>query len=380
MNQDLQNGGIYSFNALTFQEVVLQTSGISSESVTGGVQVNIVPKDGGNILSGSFSAAYSGPKLQNDNLTDELRARGLLTSASLKKAYDVGGGLGGPIKKDKLWFFAAVRTWGAQQYAQGTYYNKLAGTPVGTDKDWRVTLYAPDLRRPAYVNTYFNDSSVRLTWQAAKKHKIVGSYSVQPSCSCIFGLIGVGSPAPTAAQPAPEGLGDHFYDPNYLPLVGWSYPATNKLLFEAGASANIMNVSTKRILETGPTDIAITDLAINRVWGSNALNLGNAGSYTTTFFKQYHQRFAGSYITGSHAFKLGLDLEISHSGGANRWTDPTRSSAPGLHVPESGTGLGQDLVGAIWSCGQHGDNRSLRAGSVDDQEADAEPGPAIQLV
>jgi hypothetical protein len=323
MNQDLQNGGIYSFNAQTFQEVVLETSGISSQSVTGGVQVNIVPKDGGNILSGSFSSSYSGPKLQHDNLTDELRARGLLSSDSLKKAYDVGAGLGGPIKKDKLWFFTAIRTWGAQQYAQGVYYNKLQGTPVGTDKDWRVVFYEPDLSRPAYVNTYFRDASVRLTWQPATKHKIVGSYSVQPNCSCTFGLIGVG--AVTASTPAPEALDDHVYDPNYLPLVGWSYPATNRFLLEAGASANIMNVWDRWLPETGPNTIAITDLATNRVYGSIARNLGVAGSHSIAFYKQYHQRFAVSYVTGSHAFKTGLDLEeIDHTGGANRWADPNQ--------------------------------------------------------
>ncbi len=319
MNQDLQAGGIYSFNAHTFQEVVLETSGISSESVTGGVQVNVVPKDGGNTVSGSFSASWSGPRLQSDNLTDALRARGLLASPALKKAYDVGGGLGGPIHTDKLWFFTALRSWGAQQYAAGVYYNKLQGSPVGADKDWRVLFYAPDVSRPAYVNTYFKDASVRVTWQPAKKHKIVGSYSVQPNCSCYFGLIGVGA---AAAKPAPEALGDHLYDPNYLPLVSWSYPATNRLLVEAGASANIMNINTKREPETGPNDIAITELSSNTVYGSSALNLGNSGSYTTQFFKQYHQRFAVSYITGSHAFKTGLDLEeIDHSGGANRWAD-----------------------------------------------------------
>ena len=204
INQNLLALGVYSFNAYTVQEVVLQTSGGSAESVTGGVQVNIVPKDGGNTFAGNFSTAYSGPKLQSDNLTSELRARGLLAAPGLKKTYDNGGALGGPIKRDKLWFFTAIRGWGAQQYAPGTYYNKIRDIKIDTDPVWRVVAYEPDLIRPAYANTYHRDLSLRMTWQAATKHKIVVSYSIQPNCSCTYGLIGVGSPAPTAPRPTPE--------------------------------------------------------------------------------------------------------------------------------------------------------------------------------
>src|SRR3989442_4395329 len=51
MNQNQQAGGVLSFNSQTFQEVVVETSGASAEAGSGGVQVNIIPKDGGNALS-----------------------------------------------------------------------------------------------------------------------------------------------------------------------------------------------------------------------------------------------------------------------------------------------------------------------------------------
>src|SRR6185436_5794323 len=256
-----------------------------------------------NIFSGNMNASYSGPKLQSDNLTPELLSRGLLSTPVLKKTYDTGGALGGPIKRDKVWFFLGLRAWGAQQYAPGAYYNSTQNTKLGTDPVWRVIPYTADVNRTAFANTYHRDTSLRLTWQAAAKHKIVGSYSIQPNCSCTYGLIGVGSPAPSAPKPAPEALDDHHYNPNYLPLVSWNFPATNRLLLEAGASANIMTINSKHLPETGPTDLPITDLATNLQWGSRA------APYVLSFNKQYHQRFAASYITGSHAFKTGVDLQ-----------------------------------------------------------------------
>ena len=313
MNQSLMGLGVYSFNSQTFSEVVLETSGISAEASSGGVQVNIVPKDGGNQLSGSFATAWSGPSLQSSNLTDALRARGLNTDVSIKKNYDVGGALGGPIKKDKLWFFTAVRGWGAQQYAQGSNYNLTQGT----------LFYTPDPNRIAHTDEYFRDASLRLTWQAAAKHKIVFSDSIQRNCSCPFGLLGVGG-TQQAPKPAPEALAEHVYDPNYLPVVTWSYPATNRLLLEAGASANILQVNSKLLPPAGPNDIQVTDTLRNIVYGSNAVNNGYSGSYGILFQNQFHQRFAASYITGSHAFKAGLDLNQNMRGQPGRFTDPNQ--------------------------------------------------------
>ena len=127
MNVNLTAVAIYSFNSATFQEVGLQTSGGPGESTSGGVQVNIVPKDGGNIFSGNLSGAYSGPSLQSDNLTPELQSRGLTATGGLKKSYDTAGALGGPIKRDRLWFFLGLRDWGAQSVCLGHVLQHGAG-------------------------------------------------------------------------------------------------------------------------------------------------------------------------------------------------------------------------------------------------------------
>jgi len=76
MNQNQQALGVFSFNSQSFQEVVVETGGMSAEAMSGGIQVNIIQKDGGNQFSGSLNMAYAGPKFQTGNLNDDLRARG----------------------------------------------------------------------------------------------------------------------------------------------------------------------------------------------------------------------------------------------------------------------------------------------------------------
>lgn len=309
LNQNQQALGVFSFNSQALQEVVIETGGMSAEAMTGGVQVNIVSKDGGNRFSGTLSTTYTGPKLQMGNLNDALRARGLTTDISIRKSYDRGGALGGPIKKDKLWFFTAHRWWGASRYIQGSYFNKVQGT----------LFYEPDLDRVSHNNEYFQDHSLRLTWQVAQKHKIVGAFSHQNNCSCPFGLTGVGGV--NAVKPAPESRAPHVYNPQYLPLVSWTYPATNRLLFEAGQSALVLNEDSRRQPGVGPNDIRVTDLALNIAYGSDANNNTWSGSYTRRFVTKYNSRFAASYITGSHAFKTGFSLQRYNLGRPGRYTD-----------------------------------------------------------
>src|SRR5437899_1463380 len=309
LNQNQQALGVFSFNSQAFQEIVVETGGMSAEAMTGGPQVNIISKDGGNRLSGSLSMAYTGPKLQMGNLTGALRARGLNTDISIRKSYDYGGALGGPIKKDKLWFFMAHRWWGASRYIQGSYFNKAQGT----------LFYEPDLSRVSHNNEYFEDHSLRLTWQVSPKHKIVGSFSHQNNCSCPFGLTGVGGV--NAVKPAPESRAWHVYNPQFLPLLSWTYTATNRLAFEAGGSALVLNEDSRRQPYVGPNDIRVTDLALNTVYGSDANNNVWSGSYTRRFVTKYNSRFGVSYVTGSHNFKTGFSLGRYNLGRPGRYTD-----------------------------------------------------------
>jgi hypothetical protein len=307
MDSRVFSGGGFQYNAHTFEEVVVETAAGSAEATTGGVQINIIPKDGGNVFSGTVGTEITGPKLTFDNINDDLRARGLTKAGSVRRYYDVGGGLGGPIVRDKLWFFSAARWEDRSSYQAGNYYNKRQGT----------VFYEPDLSRPAYNHDFSKDASVRITWQAAAKHKIVGNYTLHPSCQCTFALLEQVSPIF-----APEAVAEHHYDgtgpgqkPQSLTTAHYTYPATNRLLFEADASVSVYHRNQARIPGVGYDAISVTDTGLNLRYGSRST------LYQVLNDDRKHERVAVSYVTGTHNFKAGADLN-QFSQGRKSYDDP----------------------------------------------------------
>lgn len=278
----------WSMNRVGSQEVSVQVGGISAEGESGGVHMNIVPREGGNNFSGTFVLDGTTGALQSNNIGDDLRARGVTGSPTVKQVYNVGGGFGGPIKQNKLWFFTAHRKWATSQWMPGRYYSATQGTP----------FYTPDLSRPASSLDYYRSHNLRLTAQVAAKHKISFAFDRQDNCQCVVRLL--------TELRAPEAAPDHVYVHNF-PQVTWSYPATNRLLFDAGAS--VLRSPRKNRLAAGATanDISITELSTGFVYNarggpvdSNGGSTGFADSGTST------QRFAVAYVTGTHNVKVGL--------------------------------------------------------------------------
>src|SRR5580765_7245595 len=134
-----------SLSPLLYDEVNISFSGQIAESATNGVLMNAIPKSGGNTFSGSFLANGSWPALQASNEgTDKLKARGAPERDSLKTLYDINGAIGGPIKKDALWFYFTSRYFTNEYYMAGQYY------PVNP----AAFVRTPDLSRQAYAGTW----------------------------------------------------------------------------------------------------------------------------------------------------------------------------------------------------------------------------------
>ncbi len=299
-------------------------------------------------------------------MNDDLRARGLTTAGSVRRYYDVGGGVGGPIMRDKLWFFSAARWEDRSSYQAGNYYNKRQGT----------VFYEPDLSRPAYNHDFSKDASVRFTWQAAAKHKIVGNYTHHPSCQCTFALLEQVSPIF-----APEAVAEHHYDghgpgqkPQSLTTAHYTYPVTNRLLIEADLSVSVYHRDQTRVPGVGYDAISVTDTGLNLRYGSRST------LYQVLNDDRKHERFAVSYITGTHNFKAGVDLN-QFSQGRKSYDDPFLvNQAISYTFRQPAAGVGLDLHGAIRAVSDGNGECVLRAGSVDHAEADAEPGRAVRRV
>src|SRR5262245_1456054 len=75
------------------QEVVFSLSGGLGEATTGGPQMNIIGKQGGNMFSGGFFVSGTGSGLQGDNLTPEIMAKGLTATNSIKKLWELNPSL-----------------------------------------------------------------------------------------------------------------------------------------------------------------------------------------------------------------------------------------------------------------------------------------------
>ena len=163
-----------SLNPATVDEGLVTTSSATAELASGGVLLNVVPRDGGNSYRATFNATVSDRSLQSDNVDDALRARGVLSSPYLRKRYDVGGGLGGPIQQDKLWFFLSLRSWVTSDYYPGLYFNKTPGT----------LLYEPDTSRLAYEDNGYKEARIRTTWQMTPKNKLVAMFGRDWVCNC----------------------------------------------------------------------------------------------------------------------------------------------------------------------------------------------------
>ena len=94
----------YLFNTVAVQEVVVDTGGNNAESETGGANINMVPKEGGNRLKLFGTANFTNESFSEKKVPDDLKARGITDQSSLKKIYDYGVGVGGPLKQDRAWF------------------------------------------------------------------------------------------------------------------------------------------------------------------------------------------------------------------------------------------------------------------------------------
>jgi hypothetical protein len=282
-------------NQMDVQEIQLEMGGMAADMDNAGVQMNVIPKTGGNMFAGQGNFEFANGDLQWNNLSDELRARGLTTVTQIKKVYDYGAGFGGPIKRDKLWFYTSHRWWGSQEWAADKYLNLNPGAPI----------FTPDLSRQAHSDFYQQENSGRVRWAATGKQTYTFSLHKQRNCNCNLFI--------DFPDRGYESTVDYTYYGIWLGQATWVYPVTNRLLLQAGAT-HLHNMTEPQFQpEVTSTAIATRDFARGGVW-YNAPYAGNptcweCGPGKEHDYGQRNQRFSLSYLTGSHNLKFGVQTQ-----------------------------------------------------------------------
>jgi hypothetical protein len=329
-----RSGGVssYVYDAVGLDEVAIRVGGGLGETDTGGPIMNIIPRSGGNMFAGTVFTSLAGDWSRGDNLTDELRAVGLTETPGIIQAHDASGSLGGPLLRDRLWFYGSYRNLSSQTAVEGVTANANVGD--ASRWDWL----------PSDINSRLvQDRQMligRFTGQVSKSRLQV-NYEYQKRCEGTpLGVdtdgchkrgadwVGLGTPgqSPEATGSAARG---YFEWPFHLTQAQWTMPATSRLLFEANMTVFRYNPAFGFPPPDGITNlIPVTEQSTNLrcVAPGNMSNPGCAqaadpstlrwapqANYAYRSLEQWgHAEGAtnsynanASYVTGSHNVKIG---------------------------------------------------------------------------
>ena len=145
-------GAGFYFDYSSLEEVFLGTSGQSAEMPNPGVQSQFIAKSGGNQFSGEYYVDWYNNSLQGSNIPDDVIARGIRPhSNEIDHYWDTAINAGGPIKRDRVWWFGTFRT----------QKNAVAQPQFQFDQTFDTKLWNP---------------VVKGTYQATQNHKFIGYY------------------------------------------------------------------------------------------------------------------------------------------------------------------------------------------------------------
>jgi len=268
--------------------------------------MNIVPKQGGNTMAGLFFVSGFSQGMQSNNYTPELQASGVTQPTPVYHVYDVNGSVGGPILKDKLWYFVSVREQGQRQNTLNVFYNQNAGNP-------NAWTYVPDLNSPAYSDRMWENYTPSATYQASARNKFSFRWDEQPVCRTCTGTTSLTGSPNFIFPTSPEADGHGEFSPQRVVQGRWSSPVTNKLLLEAGFGTTYYQWGGRE-LSPNPTENLIQVTNIGQQVGSVSENMRyRSQSWLDNFTSGTNYTFTASYVTGSHSMKFGYQGDL--------WTD-----------------------------------------------------------
>lgn len=323
-------GGSSSYNADVgnAQEITSTSTGGLGESAVGGPSINILPRTGGNTFQGSFFVASVRDWMVDNNLSQALIDRGLRRSGNIETLWDYNLGLGGPIAKNRLWFFTVVRDQGAYRSIPGMFANKNAGDPS-------KRTYDADLSRPARGAGNWRTIGLRLTNQLTPRNRVGVFWDEQTPChggswrpgieACrepknnyvLGGSPGSSSPFSTATI-APEA--SSYSGGNHLRVqqATWTSPLSGRILLEAGYGTYINYWGGYEIPGNPTRDIVRVVEQCTRGCPANGGIAGltyRSQNWGNNVQKMRNWKASASYVTARQNLKFGYQGAFHYTNG-----------------------------------------------------------------
>ena len=291
----VNGGGVsgYTADVQNAAEITMAPSGGLGENEVGGPAMNIVPRTGGNSYKFYTYASFTGDTLQGSNYTPELQAAGLRAPGAINRLWDVSGSSGGPLLKDRIWYFTTLRHRGNYTDVVGMYYNKNAGDPT----KW---TYEADTSRPAVSRSHTPVQPLaRVTVQANQRNKFNLFWDEQKSGN------NCGAGSSTASPETSTCSAGEF---QRVQQATWTMTATNRLLFEGGIGTYLSDWGGKERDGNNRDMINITEqCTAGCPTNGNIPNLSYHGqaSWLTAWIGAHTWRASASYVTGANSMKVG---------------------------------------------------------------------------
>jgi hypothetical protein len=300
-------GGVSGFTMDTTNaaELNFTISGGLGEAETGGINLNIVPKTGGNTFAGTLFTSFAGNWSQGTNIDQELESYGVTVPADIYKVWDYSASFGGPIVRDRLWFLGSYRDFANHQAAPGVFGNANAGLPLS---DPRAFTYLRDESVAGRNISGKTIGTIRLTGQVSERNKVGFYLDSQWNCNQTpYAVDAADACRQRETGWMGSGFGNQSVEAASLYQDGhervmqftWTSPVTNKLLLEAGESTYISRwgwMDPPGAIKDRP------QVAIGSAFGTTYNAVDN-------YFRNYQSpsvwRASASYVTGAHSMKFG---------------------------------------------------------------------------